>query len=165
MAKTRTQFVCQNCGTVHARWAGRCDGCGAWNTIVEDDPNGGIGGQPGAASARKGRPVALATLSGEAEEAPRVATGISELDRATGGGFVRGTKISYLDPLFAPLSAAGYAWFSLEYRMAGSGEPAARCTPPRYRCHLGCILLKMPATSCCRQAQTSWPTLRRPSAG
>ncbi len=93
MAKTRTQFVCQNCGTVHARWAGRCDGCGAWNTIVEDDPNGGIGGQPGAASARKGRPVALATLSGEAEEAPRVATGISELDRATGGGFVRGSAV------------------------------------------------------------------------
>ena len=44
-----------------------------------------------------------------------------------GGGFVRGTKISYLDPLFAPLSAAGFAWFTVEYRMAGSGTPAARC--------------------------------------
>ncbi|TDH35916.1 DNA repair protein RadA [Pseudohoeflea suaedae] len=93
MAKSRTQFVCQNCGTVHTRWAGRCDGCGAWNTIVEDDPDGGIGGQPNAASARKGRAVALATLSGEAEEAPRVGTGISELDRVTGGGFVRGSAV------------------------------------------------------------------------
>lgn len=44
-----------------------------------------------------------------------------------GGGFVRGSKISYLDPLFAPLSAAGYAWFSVEYRMAGSGDPPVRC--------------------------------------
>ena len=93
MAKSRIQFVCQNCGTVYTRWAGRCDGCGAWNTIVEDDPDGGIGGQPGAASARKGRAVALATLSGESEEAPRVATGISELDRVTGGGFVRGSAV------------------------------------------------------------------------
>ncbi len=93
MAKSRTQFVCQNCGTVYTRWAGRCDACGAWNTIVEDDPDGGIGGQPGAASARKGRAVALATLSGESEEAPRVPTGISELDRVTGGGFVRGSAV------------------------------------------------------------------------
>lgn len=92
MAKARTQFICQSCGTVHARWAGKCDGCGAWNTIVEDDGNGGIGGGPGTAT-RKGRPVALATLSGEIEEAPRVATGISELDRATGGGFVRGSAV------------------------------------------------------------------------
>ena len=92
MAKTRTQFVCQNCGTVHARWAGRCDGCGAWNTIIEDDGNGGIGGGPGGPQ-RKGRPVALATLSGEIEEAPRIPSGISELDRATGGGFVRGSAV------------------------------------------------------------------------
>ncbi|MBW3097905.1 DNA repair protein RadA [Pseudohoeflea coraliihabitans] len=93
MAKSRTQFVCQSCGTTHPRWAGRCDSCGAWNTIVEEDPSGGIGGQPGAASARKGRPVTLATLSGEIEEAPRVPTGIAELDRATGGGFVRGSAV------------------------------------------------------------------------
>jgi DNA repair protein RadA/Sms len=73
LAKTRTQFVCQACGTVHARWAGKCDGCGEWNTIVEDDPTGGVGGGPGTA-ARKGRPVALASLSGEIEEAPRIPT-------------------------------------------------------------------------------------------
>lgn len=92
MAKTKTQFVCQNCGTVHNRWAGKCDGCGEWNTIVEEDPMGGIGGGPGKAP-KKGRAVALTTLSGETEEAPRVQTGISELDRATGGGFVRGSAV------------------------------------------------------------------------
>jgi DNA repair protein RadA/Sms len=74
LAKTRTQFVCQSCGTVHARWAGKCDGCGEWNTIVEDDPTGGIGGGPGTA-ARKGRAGALASLAGEIEEAPRISTG------------------------------------------------------------------------------------------
>lgn len=93
MAKTRTQFVCQNCGTVHARWAGRCDGCGEWNTIVEDDPAGGIGGGPARGAVKKGRPVALTSLSGEIEEAPRISAGIAELDRVTGGGFVRGSAL------------------------------------------------------------------------
>jgi DNA repair protein RadA/Sms len=92
MAKARTQFVCQNCGTVHTRWAGKCDGCGEWNTIVEDDPTAGIGGGPGR-TPKKGRPVALTSLSGDIEEAPRIATGMAELDRATGGGFVRGSAL------------------------------------------------------------------------
>src|SRR5690606_35108102 len=92
MAKARTQFVCQNCGTVHNRWVGKCEGCGEWNTVVEEDPMGGIGAGPGKVP-KKGRPVALTTLSGETEEAPRIRTGIAELDRATGGGFVRGSAV------------------------------------------------------------------------
>ncbi|MBB5537524.1 DNA repair protein RadA [Rhizobium giardinii] len=92
MAKARTQFICQNCGTVHARWVGKCEACGQWNTIVEEDPMGGIGGGPGK-TPKKGRPVALTTLSGEIEDAPRIQSGISELDRATGGGFVRGSAV------------------------------------------------------------------------
>jgi DNA repair protein RadA/Sms len=92
MAKSKTQFICQNCGTVHSRWAGKCDGCGAWNTIIEEDPTSGIGGGP-ARAPKKGRPVTLTTLSGEIEEAPRVESGISELDRVTGGGFVRGSAL------------------------------------------------------------------------
>ncbi|MHB2265738.1 DNA repair protein RadA [Aliihoeflea sp. PC F10.4] len=94
MAKSRTQFICQNCGTVHTRWAGKCDACGEWNTLVEEGSNSGIGAGPGALqSSRKGRVVALTTLSGEIEEAPRISTGIGELDRATGGGFVRGSAL------------------------------------------------------------------------
>ena len=92
MAKAKTQFVCQNCGSVHSRWAGKCDGCGEWNTIVEEDPMGGIGSGPGKAP-KKGRAVALTALSGEIEEAPRIPTGMGELDRATGGGFVRGSAV------------------------------------------------------------------------
>lgn len=92
MAKTKIQFICQNCGTVHPRWAGKCDSCGAWNTIVEENPAAGIGGGP-ARAPKKGRPVALVALDGESEEAPRIGSHIAELDRVTGGGFVRGSAV------------------------------------------------------------------------
>ncbi|MFC0245136.1 DNA repair protein RadA [Falsochrobactrum ovis] len=94
MAKARVQFICQNCGSVHSRWAGKCDSCGEWNTLVEKGTNSGIGAGPGAIlSKRKGRAVALTSLSGDIEDAPRIVSGISELDRVTGGGFVRGSAI------------------------------------------------------------------------
>ena len=95
MAKApKTSFICQACGAVHNRWSGKCDSCGEWNTIVEENPTAGIGGGPsGLRSARKGRVVALTTLSGEIEDAPRIRSGIAELDRVTGGGFVRGSAL------------------------------------------------------------------------
>ena len=93
LAKNRIQFICQNCGAVHTRWAGKCDGCGEWNTLIEEGTSGGIGSGPGKMAMRKGRPVALTTLSGDIEEAPRIQSGISELDRVTGGGFVRGSAL------------------------------------------------------------------------
>jgi DNA repair protein RadA/Sms len=94
MPKPRVQFICQSCGAVHSRWAGKCDACGEWNTLVEEGTAGGIGAGPlSLKSARKGRAVALTSLAGDIEDAPRIATGISELDRATGGGFVRGSAL------------------------------------------------------------------------
>ena len=97
MAKRSSRFVCQNCGSVTARWAGRCDGCGEWNTIVEELDGGpsGVGAAPASlsVSARRGRVVPLVALSGEAKEAPRIVTGLTELDRVTGGGFVRGSAL------------------------------------------------------------------------
>ncbi|WP_102957895.1 DNA repair protein RadA [Mangrovicella endophytica] len=93
MAKTKTTFICQNCGSVYSRWQGKCDACGEWNTIVEENTSGGIGGGPQRGAARKGRPAALLPLSGEIEEAPRIVSGIGELDRATGGGIVRGSAL------------------------------------------------------------------------
>jgi DNA repair protein RadA/Sms len=93
MAKPRTQFVCQNCGTVTPRWAGRCEACGEWNTIVEEATGGGIGGAPAGRTLRKGRVIALEALDGETGEAPRLVSTISELDRVTGGGFVRGSAL------------------------------------------------------------------------
>lgn len=90
--KNRASFVCQNCGTVHTQWQGKCEGCGEWNTIVEDNPLAGIGGGPGRAP-KKGRVVPLTTLDGETEDAPRIISRVAELDRVTGGGFVRGSAV------------------------------------------------------------------------
>ncbi len=92
MAKARSQFICQNCGTVYNRWNGKCDSCGEWNTLVEENDSTGIGASPGAKNSR-GHAIALVPLNGEIEDAPRIATGISELDRVSGGGFVRGSAV------------------------------------------------------------------------
>ena len=93
MAKSRIQFVCQNCGAVHNRWSGRCDACGEWNTLVEESEGTGVGAGPSARALPRGREVELVPLSGETEEAPRIATRVAELDRVTGGGFVHGSAL------------------------------------------------------------------------
>jgi len=95
MARAKFHYICQNCGMVHSRWAGKCDGCGAWNTLVEESSAGGIGAGPAKAAAdkTKGRALSLMRLSGDMEEAPRICSDIAELDRVTGGGFVRGSVL------------------------------------------------------------------------
>jgi DNA repair protein RadA/Sms len=92
LAKSRSSFVCQACGAVTTRWQGRCDACGEWNTIVEEITDSGVGAGPRSAKAG-GRPTNLVPLSGETESAARVVTGLSELDRVTGGGFVKGSAL------------------------------------------------------------------------
>jgi DNA repair protein RadA/Sms len=92
MAKTRSTFVCQNCGAVTNRWQGRCDSCGEWNTIVEEAPAQGIGGAL-SRKVGKGRLFTLVGLPSTAPEPPRTATGIADLDRVTGGGFVPGSVL------------------------------------------------------------------------
>jgi DNA repair protein RadA/Sms len=92
VAKNRSQFVCQSCGAVSGRWQGRCDACGDWNTIVEELVDSGVGAGPKAAKSN-GRPANLVPLSGETESAARVVTGLAELDRVTGGGFVKGSAL------------------------------------------------------------------------
>jgi DNA repair protein RadA/Sms len=92
VAKNRSQFVCQSCGAVTTRWEGRCGACGEWNTIVEEITDSGVGAGPKSAKAN-GRPANLVPLSGETESAARVVTGMAELDRVTGGGFVKGSAL------------------------------------------------------------------------
>ncbi|NRG18958.1 DNA repair protein RadA [Rhizobiales bacterium] len=92
MARRASSFVCQNCGAVTGKWAGRCESCGEWNSIVEEQ-TGGVGAAPRQALARKGRVVPLVGLTGENKEAPRISTKVAELDRVTGGGFVRGSAL------------------------------------------------------------------------
>jgi len=84
-------FVCQNCGAVTGRWQGKCEACGEWNTIVEENtaaPGPVTGRLP-----RKGRVFALEPLAGKARDAPRLTSGMIELDRVIGGGFVRGSVV------------------------------------------------------------------------
>ena len=89
MAKSRAQYACTNCGTVTSRWQGRCDSCGAWNTLQEE----AVGDGPKAIRTGKGRLLDLSSLSGETEPLERTLTGINELDRVTGGGFVPGSAL------------------------------------------------------------------------
>jgi DNA repair protein RadA/Sms len=91
MARRAPTFVCQNCGAVYGRWQGKCDSCGEWNTISEESA-ALERALPGPAP-RKGRPFALQPLAGESDDAPRTGSGIAELDRVTGGGFVRGSVL------------------------------------------------------------------------
>src|SRR6476620_7284087 len=90
MSKWAPTFVCQNCGAAFSRWQGKCEACGEWNTLSEEGTErpSGPGRKPG-----KGRLFALEALTGEAPDAPRLVSGITEFDRVTGGGFVRGSVL------------------------------------------------------------------------
>ena len=90
MSKRNLSFICQNCGAAAPRWQGKCEACGEWNTLAEEGAErpAGPGRKPG-----KGRLFALEPLTGESHEAPRLASGLAELDRVTGGGFVRGSVL------------------------------------------------------------------------
>jgi len=89
MAKAM-RYVCQSCGAATSKWSGRCDACGAWNTLIEESPGGGAG--PAAALPR-GKPVELVGLTGSEAEPERTVTGIAEFDRVTGGGLVPGSVL------------------------------------------------------------------------
>ncbi|MFN4167915.1 MAG: DNA repair protein RadA, partial [Pannonibacter phragmitetus] len=93
MARRGSSFVCQACGAITGKWTGRCESCGEWNTIVEEAEGSGVGGGPSKGKVTRGRVVPLVGLSGEAKEAPRFQSGIKELDRVTGGGFVKGSAL------------------------------------------------------------------------
>ncbi|MBL8667145.1 MAG: DNA repair protein RadA [Rhodospirillales bacterium] len=84
-------FVCQSCGAAHPKWGGRCEACGAWNTLVEEAVSDGSA-RPALGRAGK-RKLSLAPLAGETQSPPRRATAISEFDRVTGGGLVPGSAL------------------------------------------------------------------------
>jgi DNA repair protein RadA/Sms len=92
LAKARSSFICQSCGAVSPRWQGKCEACGEWNSFAEEAPASGIGALA-ARGAKKGRIFALEGLSGESKPAPRILSGLAELDRVTGGGFVPGSVL------------------------------------------------------------------------
>ena len=89
MAKASTQFICQVCGTIHKKWAGRCDGCGEWNSITEEELNAA----PKGLGRKQGRAIELGTLEGEDAPLVRILSKNAELDRVLGGGFVPGSAL------------------------------------------------------------------------
>jgi DNA repair protein RadA/Sms len=97
MSRPTTAYVCQSCGGVHARWAGKCEACGAWNTLAEEATSAPVAGgktaAPSRPSGRKAKGLEFVDLAGLAEDAPRLQTGIAELDRVLGGGIARGSAI------------------------------------------------------------------------
>jgi DNA repair protein RadA/Sms len=91
MAKTRVQYVCQSCGATALKWAGQCQACGEWNTLVET-----LVDSRKVASA----PLSLTPLSPpqrlpeiQAEQMQRLPVAIGELARVLGGGIVPGSVV------------------------------------------------------------------------
>ena len=93
MAKEKTLFACTACGYESSRWAGRCPGCGAWNTLEETVVTPVLKGSAAAKAPRQrpGSGASAMLLKDIPEDATvRISTGISELDRVLGGGIVEG---------------------------------------------------------------------------
>ena len=93
MAKTTTRYVCRDCGAAHSKWAGRCDACGAWNTVEEDAGLSAAGPAARTLGGTRGRALDLVSLSGSEAPPPRGASGMAELDRVLGGGLVPASAV------------------------------------------------------------------------
>ncbi|WP_294260112.1 DNA repair protein RadA [uncultured Sphingomonas sp.] len=91
MAKPRKRYVCQACGSATSQWAGQCTDCGEWNTLVEEAPVAVTPFQQKHNLQSGGRAILLSGLDTDVALPDRMATGIAELDRALGGGFVEGS--------------------------------------------------------------------------
>jgi DNA repair protein RadA/Sms len=90
MARPARTYVCQSCGAAFPKWAGKCEACGAWNSIVEEAPAESV---PRGLSGKRGKGVTFVTLDGDVPQTIRRPTGIAEFDRVTGGGLVRGSAV------------------------------------------------------------------------
>ncbi len=97
MSKTKQQFICRTCGSVHARWLGRCPDCGTWDALephtldasAARDPQQGLAAAPGADAA--GRLLRLPEV--DLADTARLPSRIGELDRVLGGGIVPGSTL------------------------------------------------------------------------
>ena len=94
MAKTKTQFVCQNCGAKSPKWQGRCTSCNEWNTFVEELMDSGKSEERGRKLSKPSETVAPVALDEiDVEEGFRLKTQINEFDRVLGGGIVPGETV------------------------------------------------------------------------
>src|SRR5689334_2655029 len=116
MARSQARYVCQECGAVHAKWAGRCDACGGWNSLVEEAPQEAV--PKGLGPAKGGRRLDFVSLAGTAEGMPRRVSGIAEFDRVSGGGLVPGSAL-----LVGGDPGVGKSTLLLQVVAALTGEP------------------------------------------
>ncbi len=91
MAKPKKRFICTECGSVATRWQGQCPDCSEWNTLVEDVPETKFTAKHDLSSG--GRSIAFETLDTPTKPLDRRSTGLTEFDRALGGGLVPGSAI------------------------------------------------------------------------
>jgi len=92
MAKTKTSFFCQNCGSSFAKWQGQCNSCKVWNTIVEEVISTQVPAaweQSAGSAARVAQPLPIEEIA--TSDTPRKSTHDTELDRVLGGGLVPGS--------------------------------------------------------------------------
>lgn len=91
MAKTKTTYACNECGSVYPRWQGQCVDCNAWNTISEQNQISPV--TIGGKGFKKAKADNVVDLKVTQEQAPRINTGIEEFNRVLGGGLVVGSAI------------------------------------------------------------------------
>src|SRR4051794_15915025 len=99
MAKARTQFLCNHCGSVHPKWMGKCPDCGTWDSLEqfkEPTPDTRDAarqpvGQQGGDLVRGAEALTLDQI--DEADSPRRPTGIGEFDRILGGGVVPGSAV------------------------------------------------------------------------
>ena len=91
MAKSRSQFVCQNCGQIYSKWTGKCDNCGEWNSLVEQVAQN-TGSSAVARGAHSGHVLGVQSMRSisASEATARFSTGIHDLDVVLGGGILPG---------------------------------------------------------------------------
>jgi DNA repair protein RadA/Sms len=88
MAKSDIAFVCQNCGTPFPRWQGKCNSCGAWNSLVEE-----LTSHTKSALKKDSGSEVVSISDVDLKDVHRLPTGLSELDLVLGGGIVPGSVI------------------------------------------------------------------------
>ncbi|HET6622709.1 MAG TPA: DNA repair protein RadA [Candidatus Saccharimonadales bacterium] len=90
MPRSTTLFVCQQCAARYAKWSGRCDNCGAWNSLVEEVAAPTKKAVVDRSAGRRLETADLKTVSAEADD-KRLSTGLKEFDEVLGGGLVPGS--------------------------------------------------------------------------
>ena len=118
MAKTKTVYVCSNCGADSPKWVGKCPSCGEWNTYVEEivatKESSAKRIIPGITETGKVRPVLLRDITSEEES--RIDLKDEELNRVLGGGLVKGRMPSMAAAIATPLNPS---WFCVSNNSDG----------------------------------------------